>query len=203
MAGLTDVQVCNRSLIRLGETPVNALTQPGTGVICGTIYPSVKAMCLTLHSWRFNLGKRQLNRLVGAPVNQWRYAYQLPSDLIQGPYAVYTSTDTAAPTTTEWAIYEDKLYANAELIVIDYRIDKPEGAWPPWFATLVELALCAAIGKTVTGETAIIEEYHQRAFGPPSDDMQGGYFSVCKTINAQGNPNFAIASNAIPDARFS
>lgn len=203
MAGLTDVQVCNRALIRLGATPVNALDQAGNGIICGTVYPSVRAMCLTMHSWRFNLGKRQLNRLTAVPVNQWTYAYQLPSDLIQGPYAVYNSSEVGRPPILEWAIFEDRIYTNAELVVIDYRINKAEGAWPPWFATLVELALCAAIGATVTGETSIVAEYHQRAFGPPSDDMQGGYFAVCKHINSQGNPNFSVQSNEVVDARFS
>jgi hypothetical protein len=201
----TDIDICNVALIRLGNDIITGFDDGDKGRACSIVYPSVKKMLLTMHPWRFATGKRQLSRLTASPTNEWLYAYQLPSDLIAGPWAVFNSTDTGINPFMDWEIFEDKLYSNSEIIVIDYRYDVTEGKFPGWFQPLVELALCAALAPQLTGDENgnTAKHYHELAFGTPSENMQGGYFSACKGINGRTNPNSRIVSDDIVDARFS
>ncbi len=200
----TDIEICNIALLRLGNDLITSFTDGDKGLTCSKVYPSVKKMLLSIHPWRFATGKRQLARLTAAPVNEWKYAFQLPSDLIAGPHAGYITTDEAATPSKEWKIFEDKIYANSDVFVIDYRYEVTEGRMPAWFQTLIELALCAALAPQLAGDEngTMVTEYNERAFGPRSDNMQGGYFAVCKAINGRTSPNTRIVADDIVNARF-
>lgn len=200
----SDIDICNVALIRLGNDIITGFDDGNKGKTCNIVYSSVKKMLLTLHPWRFATGKRQLVRRTASPANEWTYAHQLPADLIAGPHAVFSTTDTYAAPILEWEIFEDNIYSHQETIVIDYRYDVTEGKFPAWFSPLVELAMCAAIAPQLAGDEdgTMARHYHQMAFGPPSDNMQGGYFAACKAINGRTNPNTRIVSDDIVEARF-
>lgn len=201
----TDIDICNRALVRLGSGIITSFSDGDKGTICDVGYQSVKPMLLTMHPWRFAMYKRQLSKLSTVPANEWEYEHQLPSDMLSGPWAVWDSTDTDGVPITEWERYGNQIYSNSTVLVIDYRVDVTEGYFPPWFATLVELALCAAIAPAITSnpDGGLAQHYNGLAFGTPQENLQGGYFAVCKTINAQSHPNGNIASSEIPDFRFS
>ena len=203
----TEVDLCNRALLLLGASTITSITGAdisSRAVACSIIYPPLRDALLAMHPWRFATGKVQLARLSAAPVNEWKYAYQLPSDLIAGPYAVFNSDQGGAvPMTSGFEIFQDALYTNDTLIVIDYRFRPDENKFPSWFQWLLVLAMTGAIAPEVTDIAALAVEYNQRAFGSPGENFRGGYFAIAATQNAQSNPAIKIEDSTITNARFS
>jgi len=97
-AGNTDVDICARALVLLGLTPINSLAGNDDKVTtCRTLYPMVYSEVLSRYPWRFTLAKRRLARLsdVTDEMNT-ATAFQLPSDRLGGPRAVFTSGEVGA-----------------------------------------------------------------------------------------------------------
>ena len=201
----TSVDICNQALTLLGAGTIASLTE-GTARAgaCARVYPNLTKAIQAQHPWRFTMQKQQLARLSASPVNEWTYAYQLPSGMLAGPYAVFNSTAAGVkPITRGFEIFGAELLTEEQTIVIDFREAKAETAWPPWFEWLCTLALAAAIAPEVTERAELVQEYNARAWGPPGDNFQGGYFLVATQINAQTNPAIEMQTDDIIAARFS
>lgn len=202
---LTDVDICNRALVSLGSRTISSLEADGTdkSLACATLYEDTKFMVLSMHDWRFATYKQQLARLTDSPIGEWTYAYQMPSDLLAGPRAVFNTDEVGAPPFTEFEMFGDKLHTDAEEIWIDYRATVTENKMPAWFVSLLVLALAGRMGKLVTDSAPLAQDFLQRAFGPPSENMRGGFFAVCVQINAASNPPNIVEDNSLINARLS
>ena len=84
--GDTDIKICSDALLMLGASPISSFTE-GTDEsnICDRLYPDIKIRALTMYDWSFSFKKTQLARLVTTPANEYKYEYQLPSDIIARP----------------------------------------------------------------------------------------------------------------------
>ncbi len=202
-ASLTSVKLCNRALLRLGEPAIESFEGSDLGSTCEEIYADVIGSILAEHPWRFTMAKKRLAQLSTAPANEWRYAYQLPSDMNQGPYTVFSSEETSAHPVADWEIFGDTLMTDHELIVIDYQKAVSESLFPEWFGHLVVLALAAALAPIVTDSSSIAQEYFQRAYGSPGQNRRGGYFGTAVQIDSASNPNDALIANDLIIARQS
>lgn len=202
---LTDVKLCNKAMIRLGVDQFDSFTD-GTdaGAVCGETYPDLVKALLGMNDWRFATGKRQLARLTAAPVSEFKYAFQLPSDYIAGPFAVFINGDAGAPIFKDWKIFEDKLYTDVETIFINYRFKPSESKYRPWFTELAVLALAAAVAPTLTDSAKLAIEYNERAFGVPSDNYRGGWYSVASSLNEEESDDVVLQiDNDLIKERFS
>ena len=200
----SDIAICSRALLSIGADAVSSITDGSTdrGNTCNALYPALRDAVLGMHPWRFATLKVQLAQVAGTPTNEWDYAYQLPPDMIAGPYAVFNSATSARPM-TDFEIFGDKLLTDETVIYIDYRYQPPESKFPPWFAELLVIALAGKLAPHVTEKAELAIEMNERAWGTRSEDYQGGWFGVCKTINAQANPSIQLRNDAITEARFS
>lgn len=203
---VSDVAVCSRALIRVGLSTISSLSGADTSdraQTCITLYEPLKTGILAMHPWRFTMRKVQLARTT-APVNEWRYAYQLPSENIAGPHAVFNSTSSGVrPLVSEsFEIFGRTLYSDEAVIVIDYQENVAEADWPPWFTTLVEYAMAAALAPTLTNREDLTVEYHARAWGTPQETFRGGWFAVASGLNGMFNPASAFDTGGLDSARF-
>lgn len=204
---VSDVAVCSRALIRVGMPTITSLSGADTSdraKTCITLYEPLKTGILAMHPWRFTMRKVQLAQTT-APTNEWRYAYQLPSENIAGPHAVFNSTAVGArPLISEsFEIFGRKLYTDESVIVIDYQENVAEADWPPWFTSLVEYAMAAALAPVLTNREDLTTEYHARAWGTPSDNFRGGWFAVASSLNGQFNPSPVMDTGSLMNERFS
>lgn len=147
----SDIEIASNALVRIGVPPISSFNEGGAaGVVAGNLYePTIRAL-LTDHRWRFASAKRQLAQLTAAPLNEWQYAYQLPSDMIM-LYRVYPGT--------EYEIYEDKLYSQENTIEIDYLFRAPEPLFSPYFQLACEYKLASEFALTVTSNRSLAETY--------------------------------------------
>lgn len=200
----TKVGLCQEALLLLASNPITSFDE-GTDKArtCALLYETVIANVLTMRTWNFTKQKAELTRLVTVPTNGWKYQYQLPSDRIAAPWAVYNSAQVGAEPTADFAIYGDKLYSDDEVVVIDYQAEPDVSKFPHGFRTLVVYALAAAFAVPVTEQAELMAKYDALAFGVPSENRQGGQFRVAAQIDGKNKPPDRLQSNEFIAARFS
>ncbi len=195
-AGNTDVDYCARALVNLGLKPINSLLGEDDKVVtCRTLYPMVRKEVLGRYPWRFTMAKRQLARLSDVPVNEWLYAFQLPSDRLGGPRAVFASGQRGAPTLKEYDVYQDHLYANEPAIWIDYQANQNEAKDPPYISTLMVYVMSARLSEPLTDDSSKGERWEMQAYGSPAEKQMGGYFETAKALDAQQRPSQEVSGD--------
>lgn len=199
------VGLCSEALLMLGSRSITDLdAADDKSAICKKLYETVVANLLSARTWRFTLRKVQLSRLVATPTNGWTYQFQLPSAMLSGPWAVYNSTQAGARALTAYEIFEDKLYSNELVIVIDYQAEPDVSKFPAAFRTLVVYALAAIFAPTpICEHPELAALYDRMAFGGPADDRQGGQFRIAANADSKASPARTVPTDEVTAARFS
>lgn len=194
--------ICSRALISLGEDVISSFTGSSRARICGNVYPQYIRYLMVMHYWKFNRKKAQLARLTTLPLNEWQYAYQLPSDLLM-LRAVYEDGTTGAYPITDYEIFENQLYTDQEKVYIDYQYEVASENFPIFFEEFVVAALAAKISRSITDDQNITNETRAIAFGFPSSNGKGGEFGNAARLDSFQSPSSSIPANDLVAARFS
>lgn len=189
---LTDIDICSNALVRLGDDPISSFTESDAARSCAAIYPFVKLDVLTCYPWRATMIKSDLlSRLSTGPTTEFKYAYQLPPDMVGMPRKVFDSKTVPAgnqPPFTQFGIYGDQIYSSAEQILIDYQIEIIEQKMPFYMVELLVLATAAEVALADTDRQTLAEFYTIKAWGLPSENKMGGQFRKASMRDAQGQP---------------
>lgn len=173
----SDIEICSNAFIRIGAPPISSFTEGGAqGIAASNLYEIEVRRLLTTYMWRFTMAKRQLARLTAVPLNEWQYAFQLPSDFLQLAYP-YPNTD--------FQIYEDKIYANTDTLEIDYQFRPPEVQFPSYFQAALELRLASEFALSVTSNRSLSETYELKA----QDQLK-----IARFTDAQQSPATSVQS---------
>lgn len=166
MAG-TDISICSAAFLKLGANAIASFSEAtGRATLAANTYPSRKRALMSIYPWRFTMAKVQLARLSAAPVGEWSYAYQLPSDrLVGGAFAVFNTTSPNVAAITTYEIFGEQLLTNETEIYVDYQQNKPEVEWPPYFDEFVIADLCAEWAYAVTDQANLADAWRQKAYG--------------------------------------
>lgn len=195
-------ELCSKALVDLGEDTISSFTDDTSrSRICGLIYPDFIKYLLCLYPWKFNTVKAQLARLSTTPLNEWTYAYQLPSDNLN-LIAVYNSSSVGAYPITVFKRAGSTIMTNETSIYIDYQAEVESDNFPYYFAEFAVKAFAAKIAIAITDDQKIAELMHIKAFGNPSDNNNGGEFAVAKRLDSLQNTTSAIPANDLLMARF-
>lgn len=146
--------------------------------------------------------KTQLSQLVASPTNEWTYGYQLPTDRIGDPFAVFASEGVGASPIKEFEIFGDKLFTNHALIIIDYPFKPAESAFPGYFTEFLVQALASALAIPVTDQTTTADYYRALAYGTPGENGNGGALSRARRANSAQQPPQRIEDFTLVNARF-
>lgn len=199
----SDVSVFSQALVRLGDNPISSFDELGPGL--ADLYPQIKANVETSHPWRFNTLKSQLlARTLTEPPTQYKYAYQLPSDMLTGlPRTVWNSPFNQGRSSqfTDFNIFEDKLLTSAEQILMDYQVVKVTDSFPHHVTELTIRAVMAVIAFAVTDQQNTMDAAQISAWGKPEDEGKGGYSKVARRIDSQGHPSQAILNYPLTAVR--
>jgi hypothetical protein len=152
----TALSMLSAALVLCGEKPLNSLTDPRYGAQVGAaLFDMVYENELQINPWRFSCKKQQLSLLNQTPLNEWQYAWQIPTDCLSmigfwgvGPdklYEIYggnvlytniSSNPTAAGLPPE--------------LIAEYQFKPDPSTIPSYFSLLVTLALAQHMCKPVT-----------------------------------------------------
>ena len=202
----SDVGICSKALLKLGDKAISDFSEGSTGPLCKEIFPELKLRILTAHPWRFNTIKSQLlNRSLTQPPSQYKYAYELPPDMISNlPRTVWNSPFNQGRSSqfTDFNIFEKKLLTSAEKILIDYQIDVVPDSLPIHVTNLTIYAMMAELALPVTAQQNTADAMEKKAWGTPQERGKGGYFREAARIDSQGHPSQSIKNYPLITVRY-
>jgi len=139
----SSISLASNALLLLGHQPIASFDEGTAGAtIAANLYETSYLSLLTNHRWRFASKKAQLARLTEEPLNEYKYAFQLPSDSI---YLIKT-------TSRQYQIYGSKVYSNDMTMEVDYTYRVNEDNLPPYFAKMFEFFLASQFALSLTGD---------------------------------------------------
>jgi hypothetical protein len=186
----------------LGANPLSSFSDGTTAAtVADRLYDDIRTTVLVSYPWKFSIKKVQLAQVTTAPINEWTYSYQLPSDRIEGPKAVFGSSAVGASTNSDFEVFGDKLYTDAPYVWIDYQYDPGESAYPKHFVQLLKYYLAWHFAEPVTDITTKAQYWQSVAVGAPSENGRGGAFRQATNTDAQSNTSQSITSFDLVDVR--
>ena len=202
-AGDTKLSICSDALIMLGANPLSSFTV-GTddAQVADRLYDDVRDTLLMQYAYSWSIKKVKLAQLVQAPINEWKYIYALPGNLLGNPKAVFNVGAVGATTQRDFEIYGDGLNTNYEQVWIDYQYRPEPFEFPPYFVRLLKTALAAEFAEPVTDQITKADYFHSRAYGSPAENMRGGLVRVAINIDGADRPAQTIQEFPISDVRF-
>jgi len=180
----TKTGLISSALILLGEKPTNTLVSQRHGVTVGAnMFETLYENELQSNRWRFATMKVALSQLVDAPLNEWRFAYQLPPEMLLSigvfPACLYD-------------IYGDHLYTDASSVEMDIMFKPEVSEIPAYFALLLTYRLARDMAESLTES------------GPKKDRWGREYNTqraVAMYADAQGRPSRTIVRSPFTDVR--
>lgn len=202
-AGDTDVSICSDALVMLGASVISSFDEGSpAATACARLYPDLRDTLLSRYPWSWSLRKIQISRLASPPLNEWKYAYQLPGSMLTGVLAVFDSgSDSARPINHGWEIYESRLFTNLETVYIDYQETVAEFAMPPYFVRLLRIAMSAELAIVITDQVQKMEYLRGIAFGSPGENGRGGLFREAANIDSRGQLTKSIEDFSLIQVR--
>lgn len=202
-AGNTDVSICSDALVMLGASVISSFAE-GTpaATACSRLYPDLRDTLLSRYPWSWSVRKVQVARLSTAPINEWKYAYQLPGNMLSGSLAVFDSaSDSARSLNYGWEIYGSRLLTNLETVYIDYQESVSEALMPPYFVRLLRTAVAAELALIITDQVQKADYFRQLAFGSPGENGRGGLFRESVNIDSRGQLTKTIDDHSLVQVR--
>ena len=194
-SGDTKLSICSDALIMLGANPLSSFSEgTDSAQVCDRLYDDLRDTILGMYPWSFSYKKVQLARTTATPINEWKYEYQLPSDMIgSGARALFDSSSSGArPKNEGWEIYEDKILTNFEYVYVDYQFRPSEDVLPTYFVQLLKYWLAWHIAEPVTDQITKGQYYQTLAIGSPSENNRGGMFRQATIIDGANQPGQVI-----------
>jgi hypothetical protein len=180
------IDLISKALILAGEKPLTSLNDNRYGATVGSnLFEIIYENELQAGRWRFAMNKKALSQLVATPLNQWAYAYQLPSDMLL-PIGVY-------PVDLRYEIYADKLYSDRTSVELDYMFKPNITDCPAYFAKLMTYALAKDMIKAITESDVAVEIMTKKY------DQQR---SIALYADAQGRPAKPAFHSPFTDVRY-
>lgn len=185
MAGNTSaIQMASNALVLLGHPPISSFNEPGAGARASSnLYESTYRDVLSGTRWRFATKKANLSRFSSAPLNEYKYQYQLPSDFL---YVIRVIDNS------DYEIYQDRLYSDIPALSIDYIYRVDESYLPPYFAVLMEYQLAAKLAIPVTANSTRAALY---------DDMATRQLKKARYLDSSQRPADEVVGSIYVDAR--
>ncbi|MBM3567166.1 MAG: hypothetical protein FJX46_00250 [Alphaproteobacteria bacterium] len=151
---LSPIALCARALIKIGATALSSFDD-GTAEaeVARNLYGSTRDALLSAHPWTFATAQASLPRLVAAPVADYRYAFQLPTDFLRA----LSAGSGAAGRGLDYRIADRRLQCDADAVILTYIYRPDEGAFPPFFDQALIARLAAEFCLPLTESTSRAE----------------------------------------------
>lgn len=182
----SDVEIANLALTKLGQTPINSFTDNTTrAAAINRSYAMFRDKLLRVFKWNFNRAYAKLAVSTTAPLFEYPYAYQLPTDCLRldnvsiGVPSTTTASngytgigmpglnlaDFSFDRSQDYRVVGKMIYtwvAPPLNIVYGARITDPnmfDGAFVESFATYLAWQLCEEITSSTAKKESLGKEY--------------------------------------------
>jgi len=180
----SDIDIASNALQMIGATSINSFDDAGAGAaVAKALYEPLITALLTRTYWRFAMKKQQLNRLSQTPLNEYTYAFQIPTDCLKIE-RVYPRSD--------YSIYRNYIYSDQTEISIDYVYRVPTTELPAYFVLALTYHLASEFSLSVTDNEQKNQLYAQKFM----EELGAAY-----SADAQQHPQTPIVHSPFTDVR--
>ena len=173
------LEIASNSCLLLGANTISSFSESTEGRVASALYEGIYKGVLASYPWRFATKKVQLSRLTEAPLNQYQYQYQLPTDKI---------TIIHGENGDNYEIYGDKLYSNLPTVSIDYVYRVDETLLPAYFELTLQYLLAASFAIPLTDNATKAQTYVT---------LYETQFRIAKNIDSTQRPSTAIQDSPL------
>lgn len=154
---MTDIQICNLALARLGDARITALTDAtAQAQYCSLFYAQTLEELQSEFDWQFC--RKQVG-LLGAsqPLTGYSFKYSLPSDFIR---ALRVSGIDASENFGTWEIIGSELHTNISgAVALDYiALVTTTTSFPAIFVEALSMKLAAVLAMPLTGSKDLFKQ---------------------------------------------
>lgn len=152
----TEVSICSNALILIGEEEITSLSEETREAqLCNALYGTTRDTLLQSHPWRFSLGQASLARLSATPEYDYKYAYQLPADMLR-------LIDVEA-NAIKWDIFENRIYTDATEVKVIYQFRPGPEKFPAYFVNALQLQMATALAVSLSEDESKSDLFERRA----------------------------------------
>lgn len=154
---MTEVDICNRALGRLGEQRILTMADAsGAGRACQLHFEGTRDEVLRSHRWNFATERAALSRLLPNPPFGWAYRYGLPVDFIRALEVNGTEDGRGNP----WSIESGALMTNEATVNLVYiRRETNVARWDSLFGEAVTLKLAMKLATVLRGSASQVADF--------------------------------------------
>ena len=182
---MSDIDNASNALQMIGAKSISSFDDPGAGAaVAKALYEPLMTAMLTRTYWGFTMKKQSLNQLSQTPLNEFKFAYQIPTDCIK-VQRIYPRIF--------YKIYRDLIYTDASSIEIDYAHRPDTSIMPPYFTLAFTYKLASEFALAVTDDAqknALYEGKFREAMGEAF------------AADAQQHPQTPIVDSPFTDVRY-
>jgi hypothetical protein len=179
---MTEVDICNFALGRLGEPRITALSDATTaGRACLLHYAITRDSVLRSHRWNFAKARAVLVPEVTAPAFGWKYAFELPEECLR-VLEINGSEDGGGE---PWEIEgRELLYDGGAINLIYVKRLEDVSKYDVLFVEALALRLAEKLATTIRGSSSQVVDFsaeYNRITGPLAKRIDSN-----ETRNRQG-----------------
>jgi hypothetical protein len=194
----TPVDIANRALISIGSAPVqNFDDATNAATTVKLLYDDTILWLLGFYPWSFTKQTIELSQTVPQPTADvdgriaagWTYCYDLPSDALGEPIAVYQFPRVPLRAYKQYAIENQLLYTDWKRIfaTLQYAVDP--NRWSPTFLKAAVAVLAAEFVVPISGNSGMLQAIQEKAWGPPQQNYRGGFLGAAIKADARSQPS--------------
>lgn len=148
---ISPVLICNLALIKLGAEPISSITEDGKNAsLCNAVFEILRNEVLEGHAWSFATKTVTLASIVGTPLMDWTYQFQLPSDFLK--------MVRAEDWKQEFDTLDGYLHSNDDPMIIKYVFECTNvGLWSYSFAQCLSWRIAAELSYAITKSNAVAQ----------------------------------------------
>ncbi len=200
---MTSVHIANLALANIGANAINSFDD-GTEEASYTklVYDAFLQQIFSMGPWRFALDRARANRLYNPPVNQYRYAYAVPSGMMY-VHKVFNAREEKSPSTPLlWSRIGQNIWSDYEDIIVEGTYIVNEIFWPGHFINFAYNFLATFLAMPLTKNEGVYNRVVSIALGTPSENGKGGLFRQAMSVDVQQTPQECVHHFPILIARF-
>ena len=215
-SGTDDIDVINNALSRIGGGELFSLDEEtDLAAQCNAIYRPVVSALIGRYPWSFASRTYRLDAVAPDAGNGydaaakvfstgWRYGFYLPGEKLGLPHRVLANPRAPNRPLREFAIEENKVFADVTPLWAKVPVWTAIGNWLPVFRLAAETLLAAHLAVPITHDKNFAADLFELAQGDPRQSGIGGLVGQAISLDAmQAGTQAAMTSDPLGDARMS
>ncbi|MCH4541428.1 hypothetical protein [Ochrobactrum sp. A-1] len=202
MALLTVLDIVNTACARIGEEPVESLTEDlNGGQSASLLYEEVVDFNLGLQPSGFAFARevRQLTRLTDAvPLTGFQFVFDIPRPYTGLP--VFLSDDIRRPDRVfdDFILTNGQVHSDADPLFAMVKFRPDPHHWTATFRTATITALAGRLAFAIASDRNTMDSFYQEAYGSVSDNFRGGQMRAAIFEDGFANPPRRMATYRNP-----